>query len=81
LLNRGKARNAKGNRAVALGDYNQAAAIAPDDPIIFFAFAYLRTLKPVHHNVDNTEPSTDCQLCGHKHGFGQRNKQPGPENP
>jgi mono/diheme cytochrome c family protein len=36
-------------------------------------FAYLRTLKPVRHLVDNTEPPTDCKLCGYKHGFGERN--------
>jgi mono/diheme cytochrome c family protein len=36
-------------------------------------FAYLRTLKPVHHLVDNTEPATQCKLCGQKHGFGDRN--------
>jgi mono/diheme cytochrome c family protein len=36
-------------------------------------FAYLRTLRPVHHMVDNTEPPTLCKLCGHKHGLGDRN--------
>jgi mono/diheme cytochrome c family protein len=36
-------------------------------------FAYLRTLKPVHHLVDNTETPTQCKLCGQKHGLGDRN--------
>jgi len=36
-------------------------------------FAYLRTVKPVHHLVDNTEPPTQCKLCGQKHGLGERN--------
>ena len=36
-------------------------------------FAFLRTLKPVHHLVDNTEPPTLCKRCGEKHGFGDRN--------
>jgi mono/diheme cytochrome c family protein len=36
-------------------------------------FAYLRTLKPVHHLVDNTEKPTQCKLCGQKHGLGDRN--------
>jgi mono/diheme cytochrome c family protein len=36
-------------------------------------FAYLRTLKPVHHLVDNTEPPTQCKLCGQKHGLGDHN--------
>jgi len=36
-------------------------------------FAYLRTLKPVKHRVDNTEPPTLCKLYGSKHGLGDRN--------
>ena len=36
-------------------------------------FAYLRTLKPVHHLVDNTEKPTKCKLCGQEHGLGDRN--------
>jgi len=36
-------------------------------------FAYLRTIKPVHHIVDNTEPPTQCKICGQKHGLGDRN--------
>jgi mono/diheme cytochrome c family protein len=36
-------------------------------------FAYLRTLKPVHHRVDNTEPPTMCRLCRQKHGLGDQN--------
>jgi Cytochrome c len=36
-------------------------------------FAYLRTLKPVKHRVDNTEPPTYCRVCGKKHGMGNLN--------
>ena len=36
-------------------------------------FAYLRTLKPVQHRVDNTEPPRYCKLCKGKHGYGERN--------
>jgi mono/diheme cytochrome c family protein len=36
-------------------------------------FAYLKTLKPSQHRVDNTEPPTRCRLCGQTHGFGNRN--------
>jgi cytochrome c553 len=39
-------------------------------------FAYLKTLKPVDHTVDNSMPPTDCALCGHKHGGGELNKKP-----
>ena len=36
-------------------------------------FAYIRTLKPVKHTIDNTEPLTACKLCGMTHGGGERN--------
>ena len=36
-------------------------------------FAFLQTLKPVKHQVDNTEPPTYCRLCKQKHGFGRTN--------
>jgi mono/diheme cytochrome c family protein len=36
-------------------------------------FAYLRSLKPVCHHVDNTEPVTYCKQCRTKHGLGATN--------
>lgn len=36
-------------------------------------FAFLRTLKPVKHQLDNTEPPVYCRLCKQKHGFGGTN--------
>ena len=36
-------------------------------------FAYLHTVKPVQHRVDNSEPPTLCKLCRQKHGAGDRN--------
>jgi mono/diheme cytochrome c family protein len=36
-------------------------------------FAYLRTLKPIKHRVDNTVPPTYCRLCKMKHGLGESN--------
>jgi mono/diheme cytochrome c family protein len=36
-------------------------------------FAFLQTLKPIKHQVDNTEPPTYCRLCKQKHGFGRTN--------
>lgn len=38
-------------------------------------FAYLKTLKPIHHRVDNSEPSTLCPLDGAMHGAGNQNKK------
>ena len=40
-------------------------------------FAYLKTLKPIDHYVDNTQPKTKCARCKLEHGGGQRNKAVG----
>jgi hypothetical protein len=37
-------------------------------------FAYLQTLKPVKHRVDNSLPPTMCPVCGGRHGGGDRNQ-------
>jgi len=36
-------------------------------------FAYLKTLQPVKHRVDNSLPATYCKLCKEKHGAGDQN--------
>jgi hypothetical protein len=36
-------------------------------------FAYLRTVAPVKHRVDNGLPPTFCKLCQSKHGAGDQN--------
>ena len=36
-------------------------------------FAYLKTLRPVRHHVDNTEPPTFCKVCRQTHGGGNQN--------
>jgi len=38
-------------------------------------FAYLKTLKPVSHRVDNSLPPTLCPLDGAMHGGGDQNKK------
>ena len=38
-------------------------------------FAYLKTLKPIGHRVDNTEPPTLCPLDGTLHGAGNQNRK------
>lgn len=43
------------------------------DEDIAGTFAYMRTLKPVRHHVDNTEPATYCKICQHTHGGGAQN--------
>ena len=37
-------------------------------------FAYLRTLAPVRHRVDNTETPTECPVCKRRHGHGEMNQ-------
>jgi len=39
-------------------------------------WAYLQTLKPVVHYVDNSQPPTQCPLCGGVHGLGEMNTAP-----
>lgn len=36
-------------------------------------FAYLRTLNPIRHRVDNSLPPSACKLCRGKHGAGDQN--------
>jgi len=36
-------------------------------------FAYLKTLKPVRHVVDNSELPTLCEICRTTHGGGEKN--------
>ena len=38
-------------------------------------FAFLKTLKPVDHYVDNSLPATACGKCNIPHGGGERNKE------
>jgi mono/diheme cytochrome c family protein len=38
-------------------------------------FAYLKTLKPVDHYVDNAMAKTKCAKCNLEHGGGERNKK------
>ncbi len=37
-------------------------------------FAYLKTIKPIQHRVDNAEPVALCKVCGNKHGAGAQNQ-------
>jgi mono/diheme cytochrome c family protein len=63
--------------------YVKARALSPIMPVMVYKnlsdgdlkaiFAYLQTLKPVRHNVDNSETATYCRLCRQKHGAGAQN--------
>ena len=36
-------------------------------------FAWIQTLKPMAHRVNNTDPPTPCKLCGGNHGLREMN--------
>jgi hypothetical protein len=37
-------------------------------------FAYVKTIPPVQHRVDNTLPPTACPRCSLRHGAGDQNQ-------
>ena len=37
-------------------------------------YAFLKTLKPVCHRIDNASPRTPCKKCGGTHGLGELNR-------
>jgi hypothetical protein len=39
-------------------------------------FAFLQTVRPVKHRVDNALPPTLCPVCGGRHGAGDLNVAP-----
>jgi mono/diheme cytochrome c family protein len=39
-------------------------------------FAYLKTLPPVKHRINNTDPPEACPLCKQTHGLGSKNVAP-----
>lgn len=61
----------KARRLAWLMPVEQYKGMTDDD--LKAMFAYLRTVKPVKHRVDNTEPPTYCKLCRAKHGAGDQN--------
>ena len=36
-------------------------------------YAYLKTLQPVKHSVDNSQPPIYCKLCRNMHSGGDKN--------
>jgi mono/diheme cytochrome c family protein len=44
-------------------------------------FAYLTTLKPVNHSVDNALPPSPCPRCGIQHGGGSNNTEVAEQRP
>lgn len=61
----------KARKLDALMPVEQYSGLTDDDVKAIFAF--LRTVKPVHHRVDNSQPATYCKLCRAWHGAGDEN--------
>jgi hypothetical protein len=36
-------------------------------------YAYLQTVAPVQHRIDNTEAPAFCEVCRGRHGYGDKN--------
>jgi len=68
VLRTGYVKARKLNSFMPFGSYKN---LTDDD--LKAIFAYLRTVKPVKHRVDNAEPPTYCKLCRLKHGGGDQN--------
>ena len=68
VLHTGHVRTRKLNPIMLSGYYRNMT-----DEDINAIYAYLSTLPPVSHRVDNTESPTLCKRCGSKHGYGERN--------
>lgn len=52
---------------------NPALVKSLSDDDLKAMFAYLKTIKPIPHRVDNAEPAALCKVCGNKHGAGGQN--------
>lgn len=71
VIRTGRVRDREISDVMPWGHYRQ---MTDDD--LKSIFAYLKTLKPVDHFVDNALPRTRCARCNLEHGGGERNKIP-----
>jgi mono/diheme cytochrome c family protein len=68
VMRTGYVRARKLNSIMPFGHYRN---MSDDD--LKAIYAYLRTVKPVKHRVDNSEPPTYCKICRMTHGAGEAN--------
>ena len=61
----------KARKLSSIMPFGEFANLNDDD--LKAIFAYLRTVPPVKHRVDNSLPPTYCKLCRQKHGAGDQN--------
>ena len=67
-LRTGYVKARKLNSIMPFGEYKNL-----NDDDLKAIFAYLRTVPPVKHRVDNSLPPTYCKLCKTSHGAGDQN--------
>lgn len=60
-----------GRQLSGIMPYDHFARFTPED--MKAIFDYIKAQKPVQHRVSNTDPPTDCAVCGVKHGRGNLN--------
>jgi len=70
-------------QTIRMGKVGGVRALSAAMPWIFFRtmtdadlrdiFVYLRSVRPVRHRVNNTDPPTWCAVCGRRHGLGELN--------
>jgi mono/diheme cytochrome c family protein len=70
-------------QTIRTGKVSGVRALSAAMPWIFFrtmtdadlrdVFAYLQSLPPVQHHLDNTDSPTWCPRCGRRHGLGEFN--------
>jgi len=60
------------NSIMPFGDFKN---LTDDD--LKAIYAYLRTVQPIKHHVDNSLSATYCKLCKQKHGAGDQNQASG----
>ena len=61
----------KARKLSSIMPFGEFANLNDDD--LKAIFAYLKTVPPVKHRVDNSLPPTYCKLCRTKHGAGDQN--------
>jgi hypothetical protein len=71
VMRTGRAKARKIHDAMPWMSYRQQ-----NDDDLRAIFAFLQTVKPVTHRVDNALPATRCAVCGGTHGGGDQNVAP-----
>lgn len=61
----------KARKLSSIMPFGEFANLSDDD--LKAIFAYLRSVPPVKHRIDNSLPPTYCKLCRQKHGAGDQN--------